>query len=89
MEDYFDFYVITAHSDSKRAIKRIPNLQESEIFKTYSVAGNWTKPTYIARLAYIDVMGTSEAAKEKVDAVLESLPKIDGVRYHTKYIVRD
>ena len=89
MEDYFDFYAITAHSDSKRDIKRIPNLQESEIVTTYSVAGKWTKPTYIARLAYIDVMGTSEAAREKVDAILASLPKIDGVRYHTKYIVRD
>lgn len=89
MENYFDFYVITAHSDSKRAIKRIPNLQESEIFKTYSVAGRWTKPSYSARVAFIDIMGTSEAAKERVDAILASLPKIDGVRYHTKYIVRD
>jgi hypothetical protein len=89
MQNYFDFYVITAHSDSKRAIKKIPNLQESEIFKTYSVAGRWTKPSYSARVAFIDVMGLAEEAKGKVDSVLESLPKIDGVRYHTKYIVRD
>lgn len=89
MQNYFDFYVITAHSDSKRAIKKIPNLQESEIVTTYSVAGRWTKPTYIARLAFINVMGVAEAARERVDAILASLPKIDGVRYHTKYIIRD
>ena len=89
MENYFDFYVITAHSDSKRALKQIPNLHESEIVKTYDYSGRWPKPSYSARLSFIDVMGQPEAAKEMVDAILASLPKINGIQYQTKYHARD
>lgn len=89
MQNYFDFYVIMAHSDSKKALKQIPNLHESEIVKTYDYSGRWPKPSYSARLSFIDVMGQPEAAKEMVDAILAALPKINGIQYHAKYVARD
>jgi hypothetical protein len=89
MQNYFDFYVIMAHSESKRAIKKVPNVTEECITKVVDYKGRWPKPSYKARLAFVDVKGQDVAAKQQVDAVMQTLPQIPGVMYHVKYHARD
>ena len=85
MQNYFDFYVIMAHSESKRAIKKVPNVTEECITKVVDYKGRWPKPSYKARLAFVDVKGQDVAAKQKVDEIMQTLPKIAGVMYYTNY----
>lgn len=89
MQDYFDFYTVMAFSESKRAIKKVPNVTEQDITKIVDYKGRFPKPAYKARLAFVNVENTPVMAKQKVDELMASLPEIPGVMYYTNYHARD
>ncbi len=89
MLNQFDFFSVSAHSHSKRALKQMCkevgiNYDTLQITTHVDRSGRWPKNSYFATLKYFDVVHQGhDGAAADADSYRNELPKIGNVLYFT------
>jgi hypothetical protein len=95
MLNQFDFYSVSAHSHSKRALKQMCkevgiNYENLRITTHVDRLGKWPKNSYFTTLKYFDVVHEGHnAASEAADTYRNQLPKTSNVLYFTNFYAVD
>jgi hypothetical protein len=86
----FDFFVVVATSTSKRKLEQVVGSQLPNLYPKREKNGRFFKNYYQHSLKFFEVHKCGHAeARMKTNEYLDTLPKIDGVRYQVKFYCVD
>jgi hypothetical protein len=86
----FDFFVVVATSTSKRKLESVVGYKLPTLFPKKEKNGQFFKLVYHYSLKFFEVHKCGHAeVRMKANEYLDTLPKIDGVRYQVKFYCVD